>query len=530
MFSKYFQKSFGEAYMRQGRVQLVLRLSHFVKQKCISLNLNKNKLYKYFDSNILDTIDFDKRYTLMGCASMIFKLANTLTADYIPDVLYLPTLYGFDQVAQHIYSHFSMSTIQVGGKLNRNTKAYPEPTRKFEYTCVNDPLKVLQYLISRQDFHDDNLRLSDITVFLKDIQIMESLAKRLNINLLDISIKEINVMAEVSLSSKGGGKPMLLNFDPKNDLFNSIVAYIESQSMTGRYCTVNTGIYEEFIPRSQANIFEQRLTTVQHPLEYGWETQTSELLNDLAMLLSFCSAAELPEKDTRNILKSLKFSLDNTITSSDYIERIGSMYLSNQLKLSNTQTQIVTALCDFVNNNPLPLAKFLDTKLGYKYEYRKGSPRPGFTTVYLTILGENFIVTFKETYGKEGHAMSLTTDTKKLQILPLAYITGLRLMGNISINEYLKRTNRDMFSYLQYYAPLPEAGEGKSLYINKYTGQFSFTQNSKVDLELPIIIRNKLDMPLPKSGEISINCFYLIISQSVCFQEMQRYLHCHAGV
>jgi len=502
LFSKYYQKSFGEAYMRQGRVQLMLRLSHFVKQKCLSLNLSIEKLKEFFNPNVIDKLEdsLNSKLSIIGVVKIFKTLEDSLQNLNIESKLFIPTLYGFDQVSKYIYTHFSIGSITLTNKITRDTKAYPEPTRKFEYTCTNDPIKVLQFIVSPNDFYKDNRKMSDITTLLKDIEIIKNIARKLEINLSKISIKEINIISGIAITSRGGGKPLLLSFNPANDLLHSITKYVENHSFTGRLCSVDTGLYEEFVPRSDSTMLDTELHSVQHPLEYGWELETPELLNDIAMVLAFLCGLGIKSDIARKILQNIKFDLDKTITSKDYIDKISNMYLSNQLKLTNSQTQMICSLADFVNNNPLPITKYLDTKLGYKYEYRQATPKKGMTTVYLTTLGENFMLVFNETKGKSGHNLTIVSSTKKLQLLPVVYLTGLRLMGAISINEFVKRMERNTLQYVIFQTPL-DVAKGKFVYVNELTHQYSFNQNPFIDKIMPVILVEKLNMPVPSLGD-----------------------------
>jgi hypothetical protein len=503
LLSKYYQKSFGEAYMRQGRIQLMLRLSHFVKQKCLSLNLDPNELRKFFDSTVVNKYEstMDEDLTISETAGLLFELSEACKFETVDDKLFLPSLYGYDQVSNYIYTHFALAQFKIVGKSNRDTKAYPEPSRKFEYSCVNDPSKILQYLVTPADFHADNLKMRDIPTFLNDKLIIENLAKSLNMDHKKLSIKDINIISEIANTSRGGGKPLLLNFNPMNDLLTSITKYIETQSISGRHCLVETGLFDEFTQRGEDTMFESQLFTMQHPLQTGWEMETPELLNDVCMIMALCMTTGLTTMSSRSVIRNLKFDLDKTIHSYDYIRKISDMYLSDQLKLTNQQIQMVCSLSDFVLNDPLPLMKYLDTKLGYKYEYRKNYPKKGLTTVYLQTLGENFKLIFKESQGKGHNNLTIVTETKKLQVIPLAYLTGLRLMGTISIGEFLKRTNKDLKQYLETYDPIIPDIIGKQLFMNKFTGQFSFNQNPNLDISLPIYITDKLDMVIPRTGD-----------------------------
>jgi hypothetical protein len=503
VLSKYYQKSFGEAYMRQGRVQLMLRLSHFVKQKCLTLNLDVEQVAKYFDEESVSLVKSkaDDELSISDTADLLFKLSNGCKLQHISDKLFLPSLYGYDQVSSYIYTHFSIASYKIMGKSNRDTKAYPEPSRKFEYSCVNDPSKVLQYIVSPDDFYKDNMSMKDIPTFLNDKSILTSLAVSLDMTPTNLTIKDINIISEIATTSRGGGKPLLLNFNPMNDLLTSITKYVETQSISGRYCVVETGLYEEFTPRSEDTMFETQLYTMQHPLHTGWEMETPELLNDVTMIMALCVSIDIPSSEARKVMKSMILDIDKSVHSNDYIRKIADMYLSDQLKLTNQQVQMVCALSDFVLNDPLPLMKYLDTKLGYKYEYRKNSPKKGLTTIYLQTLGESFKLIFNETQGKPGHNLTIITETKKLQIIPLAYLTGLRLMGTISVGEFLKRTNKDLKQYLETHNPVTSDNVGKQLYMNKFSGQFSFSQNPNVDVKLPVFIVDKLDMVIPRSGD-----------------------------
>lgn len=499
--AKYYQKSFAEAYMRQGRVQLTLRLSSFVKQKCMSLNLDYSKLPEYFNIHHLKEENVNELMSLQEAADFIRDLSNHQIIDSVDDLTFKPCLYGFDQTANFIYTHFEKSVIEVAGYMKQDSKAYLQPSSKFEYTCTSSPAILLQYLMTPEDFEKDSNAPADLTVFLEDIKKVQKAASMLGIDLSNAGIREMSIVYEIVSSSRSNRKPLLLNFDPLNSLQNCIDSYLERQSVTSRFCLLDNKPHQLFQAYTPERLFGKTVHDFEHPLEEGWEYRTSEVLNDGMLLLAFASLNGLDSEMVKDIIKDLTYRVDNKTKYPKYLERISNLYVLGELKLDFVQAQVLCSMADFVNNDPTPLAKYLDSKLGYTYEYRQSTPKRGMTTVHVCVLGEKFKIVFNETGGKDGHNMTVITDTLKLYVLPLVFQIGLRLMSAITQPELVKRTNRNMYNMIPTHDCLTGLNKGKDLYVNKLSKTFTFNPNPLVDVKMPVILVDKLIMQKPKRGD-----------------------------
>lgn len=493
MKSKYFQSTFAEAYMRQGRAQLQMRISHFVRQKCLTLNLDDDTM-KLFpsDTNMFTIKEYVQRIKSIDWSTIV-KSQGSEEQKIIE--------YAFDPTVVQIYVLVKGMRVINSEKAVLNTKAHKQPSKDYDYTCSTDPVRVLQFLFSEQDFIDDGFVPSSMVKFIDDIEKVKRLVEAITgiadptgINFSDLQQK--GYIVETLQAMKLKTKPLLLKFEPKNDLYTTIHGLLERHSHDRIRYTITAPSSEEFIAKNIKVDPTSQLYMPRTNSNKNWVEETPGFVQDLCLLLFALrerSLTNIRDIFSKLVLKTTKM---NAI---QYITKLKTRYIDGKLKADNKTTQALFAVCDVVLQDSRPLNEYMKSKLGYTYTYKKETPMPGYTTVFVVLLETNYKMVFKEADDESPISTRLTifTDSTRLSELGWAYNIGLRLSGQISVGTLLKRLDLSSFQFIPNENPMILGSEeGTVLYRSRSTGKFTLLPDQG-DFELPIVILNSLIIEPP---------------------------------
>jgi hypothetical protein len=483
--SKYYQNTFIEAYMRQGRAQLQLRLSHFVRQACLNVTLIKPVASTdipdiFFESKKMWTIkeyaNAVNNWNLGVCIGEDQKhLQKLMEYSYDPTIL---KIYGYTKSTRITDEHFT----------TLYTRAYSEPKKSFEFSCYHDPARVLQYLTAIEDFKQDSFKPKSVTSFLQDVKHVTELLAIFNadVNSTEFEFSTMpyrNVVTELLYSMQEKTKPLLTTFNPENDILKTVKLYLEEHTSFNKKFQLQVNISEELMVHQLEVDFETQLYLKELEPNIEWIRESPALLNDITLLLFLLKDRAIHE--VRQIMNKVKI-INLNITAVDYLKNMIKLSEKNVCKLTPLQQECIVSLADVVLNDPLPMLQFMSNKLGFTYKYQTSNPLDGFTTVLIRCFKRNFKCIFRETQGKPGHNMTIYTNSANLTQLSWVYNVGLRLMGSISVNELLKRMNYQTIDYIPEEEPLRFIPNAMDIYKNTITSKIVIRKDPITDVIIPI--------------------------------------------
>jgi hypothetical protein len=478
--SKYFQHSFGEAYMRQGRAQLNLRISHFVRRACLTLNLN-----------IEGT---NEPMSIREYCKFVDDLEVPKDFFNDPDYILMQELveYSYDPAVLQIYQIFTNARIARSEISRMNTKAHNEPRKNYKYTCHNDPHRVLQYIDNQNDFFSDQVIVSNPELFLRDVDMCKGLLKRLG-SQADEPLHAFNkksVVLEILQSSRSTGKPLLLRYQPNGELTHTIFNYMEYHTTANRRLIVETTLSEKLMASAYILDDDTQMYRPGPQLSDNWVMEQPELLSDL--ILTLFALRKCGKRHIQSVFETVSLRSNHKVTAIKYLNNMVALFGGATRTLGLELSHALVVLADVVLDDPLPLAQFMKEKLSYTYHYERNRPWFNWTTVHFRFMGDLYYAIFDE--DNIGQVQLYSTSAK-LHVLGWAYSVALRLANQISVNELIRRFNLPSHTYL------PEsttnmAKPGQQLYKNRITGKIVTLPDEKIDFEIPVLLVDEA----PSSG------------------------------
>jgi hypothetical protein len=478
--SKYFQHSFGEAYMRQGRAQLNLRISHFVRRACLTLNLN-----------IEGT---DQPMSIKEYCEFVKKLE--IPKDFFdePDYILMQELveYSYDPAVLQIYQIFTNARIARSEISRMNTKAHNEPRKNYKYTCHNDPHRVLQYIDNQNDFFSDQVIVSNPELFLRDVDMCRGLLKRLG-SQTDEPLHAFNkksVVLEILQSSRSTGKPLLLRYQPNGELTHTIFNYMEYHTTANRRLIVETTLSEKLMASAYILDDDTQMYRPGPQLSDNWVMEQPELLGDL--ILTLFALRKCGKRQIQNIFETIYLRSNHKVTAIKYLNNMITLFGGATRTLGLELSHALVVLADVILDDPLPLAQFMKEKLSYTYHYERNRPWFNWTTVHFRFMGDLYYAIFDE---DDVGQVQLYSTSAKLHVLGWAYSVALRLANQISVNELIRRFNLPSHTYLPE-CTVNMAKPGQQLYKNRITGKVVTLPDEKIDFKVPVLLVDEA----PSSG------------------------------
>jgi hypothetical protein len=233
--SMFFNRSFIEAYTKTNRTIMTMRLSSFVKNKCIKIMIPLEEFYNeytYKNENsmtILEWIDYLENLSNENHIQNITKEEN---------INLLKIISSCDPTYSAIYSILDGIRISDSKFLKKYhiQIATKTPPKIKNFEIVNNPATLIQYIYNREDFLIDNRYTSSIYTLEKDYNIVR---ERLNDDLFqtDNSMGVLSVFNDISISKE---KPIVMMGYDRNSkqLFDVIKDILENNLFLHKRCEV----------------------------------------------------------------------------------------------------------------------------------------------------------------------------------------------------------------------------------------------------------------------------------------------------
>lgn len=493
MYSKYFQRSFSEAYMRTGRAQLQLRLSHFVKQKCMLTDINNERFSQYgMNVNWLKENNL-KDLSIKDTLAWYLRYPDPIKIDN--EKVFLSAIQGFDPTVSLIYDTFKGARYTNGGTLRKGSKAFREPVRQYKFTCKSNPVKVLQYMYYKDDFKADYTEDISMPDIIDDVEVVNRLLEELSItdsNIKNQKLAALTAIIEILSNSKFNQKPLVLMENPSGSFLRMIKDFFEYQSISNRRICLQTTIDSDLQLISDTSLTSESTMSIQNfDCHTAWLSQDVAYIDDLVLMLFYNLSKS--RSQIQSIFKTIHLRYGK-LSASEYLNMLSNQHLTKSIRLSNKHVQALGSLQDIINDDNSVLLGYLKSKLGYQYKYSKSTPRPGLTTIYIRVMSNDFVVIFKEHKDILEQNLTILTTCKKMQLYSLAYNIAQRLCGNIGVNQFVKRTNYNYASYIPATKPVYiQNMSGTYVYRSSIDNKFTLSKNSKTDIDTPIYLVDKLD-------------------------------------
>lgn len=482
--AKYYQKGFGEAYMKQSRSKMQMRLSHFAKQNCLVANFSKENTPEFL--KVISDMFVEKSTNIKDYLNEIFGLLVEEVTDKIDmlmdstDRLFLNLIsQGYDIGCEKIYKEFVNANIEIGDQIEKQPRAYNMPNKPQLYNLKHDCADVLQYLVSPEDFKSDKNNFKDASNAVEDIKRVEKLYNLLEKNYGQA--KSIKFIMSLNSAQRSKSKPCILYKNPKLGFLELVKNILKYRSLNMNKMKFN--FYKN--PAFTTSTSTKLVVTDKLSIEVKTESDLLQYLplNDLGIwytLICYYNRFELDE----SIEEISRFKI-NGMTCSEYLDDVTSTYIEGGTLNMDLQ-KVLCILSLQVNNDTRAINYYLEKNLSFAYKYFKDTSS-NVTSVEFTYLGEKFLGIFKEKQGKNKlpHDLKIYFEHSKLQLLPGAYLLLRRLSGLISMSNLLDKHNYATLKDVPFCNSIET--NGIQFYGSYLTNTLTLSPNPKMDYPLPFI-------------------------------------------
>lgn len=482
--AKYHQRGFGEAYMKQSKAKMQMRLSHFAKQNCLTGSFDETNLPTFLRSvsglfskgctNIGAYMNEIYGLLVEGLTETVDKLMST------EDALFLRLIVqGYDIACERIYSEFSRVNVEIGSELEKQPRAYNMPSKPQLYHLSHDCSDILQYLISPEDFSKDKNSFKSASNAVEDIKKVDKLYGLL-LNKYGKK-KAIKFIMSLNTAQRTKSKPCILYKNPKKGFIDLVKNLIKYRSLNMNKMKLN--FYQNPAFTTSTNV--ELEVTGKLALEVKAQSDIMQYLplNDLGIwytLVSFYNRFDL--EDT--IEEMSRFKIQD-LTCKEYIERATNTYVDGGTMSMDLQ-KVLCVLALQLNNDTRAINHYLESNLSFAYKYYKDK-QLNQTSVEFTYLGEKFLGVFNErdNNNKNSYNLMLYFDHSKLQLLPGAYLLLRRLSGLVSMNILLDRHTNVTIKDVPFCLEVETSGI--QYYGSCVTNTLTLAPNPKMDKPLPFV-------------------------------------------
>jgi len=473
-----------------------MRLSHFTSQNCLIGSFSKDS-----PEEILFIDDLFETPRTINEFARIVEVASTecdetfteRMKDEQENMVFELILQGFDVNCKLIYDTYQYADCEMLAETIRQPRAFRMPQKSKALNISNDMSTMLQYIISPDDFKNDQRNFNNISTAVSDLKYTKSLYS----NLIERYKKDsfvVNFMLNIEKTQKYNSKPLILLKNPNNNFNKCVAILLKHRSTYNDRLKINHKINPLFIKNDTDKIelsdnnkyvlkkFEQE--NVVKPL----------ILGDLGLLYTFISVeTKMDEEETKDLMLTIPY-IENKFVGKysieEYLNTMTDYYLSG-FHIDQHLQQVLCILTTHLLNDSRAINYYLENNLNYSYKYYPETPVLGYTTVEFTYLGENFRGVFKEKkkgekkdIGKYNNIPKLYFETNKLQLLPGAYLLLKRLSGQISLNKFLANNLNATIKEIPF-IELDEECTETQIYGSIKTNTFTLLPNPRMDFPLP---------------------------------------------
>jgi len=425
----YYRNNFALAYSRSSRAEITLRLSTFVKGKCLLQNSDNTKdnasTIKEFVNNYYVDQDWKIDTNTINDCKLLLK------TEY--DKIFNKTLMNCDSTVSSVYSFFTHSAVLFKGYHNKHTIANLTPS-KLNWLHVDNPIDSLfQYIFNFDDFLKDNRPFLSLASLEAD---KSKLQAHYNITLDDKTPTTVVKSCYKDLILSRNKKNMCMSYSTKTlsleDFLRNQIEFGTSNNI--RLKLVSPGVTEAINPHT-GEFFYKKL--------FNYTRNELRLLIDDAMLIFglLKHGYSAPNDDIKKCLNNLILkdsSKGKTFEDKHSFKSFGQLcyeYDVHQLEELGCKAYELKAfafLKAFLQDNPYDVKLIMDTQLSYTYSYQpvdNNFKKIGFDEkVEFTYMNNKFTAYNNKTTNN----VVMITDCEINSIYTNAYSISLKLFNLIT--------------------------------------------------------------------------------------------------